>query len=66
MERKNEEGGENYAIGYFIFLTPHQMMCYRDYHGKGDDFGGELEECIKLLVGNPERKKELGKPRRRW
>lgn len=32
----------------------------------GDDFGGEVRNACKSLVGNPKRKKQLGKPRRRW
>jgi hypothetical protein len=27
---------------------------------------GRDEKCIKVLVGKPERKRRLGRPRRRW
>ena len=28
--------------------------------------GGRGEECIGFLVGKPEEKRQLGRPRRRW
>jgi hypothetical protein len=31
-----------------------------------DDMGGEMRNDYKILVGKPELKRPLGKPKRRW
>jgi hypothetical protein len=34
--------------------------------GACSTYGGEVEYTYKILVGKPEGKKPLGRPRRRW
>jgi hypothetical protein len=34
--------------------------------GRVSNTNGSEEECIRILVGKPEGKRPLGRPRRRW
>jgi len=48
-------------------LTPNYSCEYlqSEIGGKCSTYGGE-ERCIRVLVGKPEGKRPLGRPRLRW
>ena len=54
-----------------MIYTAHQIYCSGDKLEKNEmggacsAYGGE-ERCIQVLVGKPEGKRPLGRPRRRW
>jgi hypothetical protein len=54
----------------FILCTHPQILLGRSYQGErwaGHEARmGEERKVYKVLVGNPERKRPLGRPRRRW
>jgi len=49
-----------------MICTPHRAVSRDQMNGAGGHVARVGEKCIKSLVGKPNGKRPLGRPRRRW
>jgi hypothetical protein len=70
--REWRRAGEDYMMRSFVTCTIHHMLCIREIKSMRITWAahvermGEMRNSYKTLVVNPERKRQLGRPRRRW
>jgi hypothetical protein len=62
---KKQENGGSCTVRSFIFCTHSQILLGRSSGGR-DMWHAWEKEVYKVLVGKPERKRPLGRPRLRW
>jgi hypothetical protein len=62
--------GENYTLKNVMICTPHQILFGRskreEWNGRACNVLGEKRGAYRVVVGKPEGKSPLGRPRRRW
>jgi hypothetical protein len=69
---RNQGSGENYIVRSLMICTPQKKKNYSGDHIEKNEMGrtpstcGENRGAYRVLVGKPEGKKPLGRPRRRW
>jgi len=62
--QKWQEAGDNYIMRSFITCMLHQIK--EDERSRNVACMGKMRNSYRILVGDPEGKRPLGKPRHRW
>jgi hypothetical protein len=71
LREKWRETGEDYIMRSFVTFTLHQIM-FRVIKSRTMGWArhvadmGEMRNAYNILVGKPEGKRPLGRPRHRW